>query len=143
LDNFHAQYFDWALFSNKQGPKNICYIVATTIKKSGKAQNRGEPYFIITKTAGKLPEVSVSSGYYYKEDSEIELSFGLKKFYMLTYESRAWTYSVDDDIEIIKAMKNSDSVIINATSNINISSQDTFSLIGFNKAYKALQEKCF
>lgn len=140
---FHEQFFDWAVFSNQQGPKNICYITAIPVKKAGKSQNRGEPYFIITKTKGKLPEVSVSSGYYYKKDSEVELSFGLKKFYMLTYKSKAWTYSLDGDIDIIKAMRESDRMVVTATSTINRTSQDTYSLIGFNKAYKVLQEKCF
>jgi len=136
------QYFDWAFFMNKQGSKNLCYITATAIKQSGEFQNRGEPYFIITKTKGKLPEVSVSSGYYYKQDSQLELSFGLQKFYLLTFKSRSWTYSIDDDIEIIKAMRNGDSVIVTATSNLNIPSQDTYSLIGFNKAFQRLQKEC-
>lgn len=136
------QYFDWAFFSNKQGTKNLCYIAAMAIKKNGDYQERGEPYFIVTKTAGKLPEVSVSSGYYYKKDSEVELTFGLQKFYLLTYKNKAWSYSIDDDIELIKAMRDSESAIVTGTSNLNKSSEETYSLIGFNKAYDRLQKEC-
>jgi invasion protein IalB len=139
---FHGQYVDWSLFSNEQGKKNICYISAVPIKKLTNAQNRGEPYIIITKTKGKLPEISVVSGYYYKKNSQVELSFGLKKFNMLTYKSQSWTYSIDDDIEIIKALRNEDSVIAIATSDRNQFSNDTYSLVGFDKAYQALQKLC-
>jgi invasion protein IalB len=140
--NFHGQYVDWTFFSNKQGKNLICYLTAIPIKKESGVQNRGEPYFIITKTTDKLPEISVATGYYYKSDSEVKLSFGLRKFYMLTYKSKAWTYSVDDDIEIIKAMKDSDKIIVTATSDLNKVARDTYSLIGFNKAYKEFQKKC-
>lgn len=139
---FHGRYVDWSLFSNEQGKKNICYITAVPVKKISNAQNRGEPYIIITKTKGKLPEISVVSGYYYKKNSQVELSFGLRKFNMLTYKSQSWTYSIDDDIEIIKALRNDDSVIAIATSDRNQFSKDRYSLVGFDKAYKALQKLC-
>jgi hypothetical protein len=139
---FHKQYFDWTLFSNEQGGKFICYIVAIPVKKSGVVQNRGEPYFIITKVKNALPEISAVSGYYFKENSELELSFGLRKFNLLAFGSQSWTYGIGDDIEIIKAMRDSDSFVVTAKSKRNEVSEDVYSIIGFAKAYEELQKIC-
>jgi hypothetical protein len=139
---FHDQYIDWASFSNEQGTKSLCYVVAIPMSRSGSSQNRGESYFLVTKTKDKLPEISISSGYYYQKDSEVELSFGLRKFNMLTYKSQAWTYEIDDDIEVIKAMRTSDDVVVKSISDQNKVSFDTYSLVGFSKAYEDLQNNC-
>ncbi len=139
---FHGQYVEWSLFSNKQGSKIICYMTAIPFKKSGNAYNRGESYIIVTKTKEKLPEISIAAGYYYKKNSQVELSFGLKKFSMLTYKDQSWTYSIDDDIEIIKAMRNSDDVVISTISAQNKTSTDSYSLTGFDRAYQELQKIC-
>lgn len=139
---FFGQYLDWTFFSNEQGKKVICYITAIPIKKHGNAQNRGEPYFIITKNKDEFAQISVATGYYYKKDTEVELSFGLQKFHLITYKSQAWTYGLEDDLEIIKVMRNSDDFTVSAVSDNNETSEDIYSLIGFNKAYSQMQEKC-
>jgi len=140
--DFHAQYLDWAVFSKEQGNRKVCYTTAVPFKTSGNIQHRGAPYIIVTKTANKSPELSIANGYYYKENSEVELSFGLKKFSMITYKSKAWTYGVDDDLEIIKTMRISDDIVITGVSKGNNISQDHYSLVGFNNAYQELQERC-
>ena len=140
--HYRGQYFDWTLFSNQQGKDTICYLLAIPVQKSSGVQNRGEPYFIITKTTNNIAEISVSPGYFYQKDSEAELSFGLRKFNLLTYKTQAWTYQGDDDIEIIKVMKNSDDIVVNSISTENEISRDTYSLIGFNKALDEMQRIC-
>jgi hypothetical protein len=137
-----GQYLDWSVFSNVKNDKIICYMMAIPIKKIRTTPNRGEPHFTITKTKGNLSEISIANGYYYKKNTEAALSFGLSKFNLITYKTKAWTYGVNDDIEIIKALKIHDNFTVTATSNQNISTQDEYSLIGFNKAYEKLITIC-
>lgn len=141
-DSFLGQYLDWFLYTDDKIPSETCYMVATPLKKLGNVNGRGEPYFLITKSAENLPEVSVSSGYYYKNDTEVELSFGLKKFNMIAYKSKAWSYDVSSDIEIVKAMRTSDTVIVYGIASKDKYSSDTYSLIGFDDAYQRMLELC-
>ena len=117
-------------------------MVAIPIKNIKNIQQRGEAHFTITKTAEKLPEISIANGYYYKQNTEAEISFGIKKFNLMTYKTKAWTYDASDDIEIVKSLKLHDNFTVTASSKINKITQDEYSLIGFNKAYKKLLEIC-
>jgi invasion protein IalB len=144
-NTIHGKYLDWTVFTSKNQQKEdslICYMVAIPIKNIKNIQQRGEAHFTITKTAEKLPEISIANGYYYKQNTEAEISFGIKKFNLMTYKTKAWTYDASDDIEIVKSLKLHDNFTVTASSKINKITQDEYSLIGFNKAYKKLLEIC-
>ncbi len=141
----HGQYLDWTVFTSKNQQKEdslICYMIAIPIKNIQNIQQRGEAYFTITKTAGKLPEVSITNGYLLSKNTEAELSFGIRKFNLMTYKTKAWTYDASDDIEIVKSLKLHDNFTVTAISKSNKITQDEYSLIGFNKAYEKLLEIC-
>lgn len=140
--NLDGKHLDWYFFSSGEENNKICYVVAMPIKRMSDVQVRGESYFIITKSKDNFAEVSLASGYMFKNNSDVELSFGLRKFNLISYKSQAWSYGIDDDFEIIKAMKNSDEFTVNSVSDNNQISQDVYSLIGFNKAYDQMLEKC-
>lgn len=139
---FYNSFVDWSIFSVDRGDKKICYIVSLPIKKDGNYDKRGEPYFVVTLNQEGEDEISTSSGYEYKKNSDVEISFGLKKFNIFTYGDLAWTYDRDEDLDIIKEMRiNSDFSV----SGININgsySQDSYSLLGFVEAYNKMREIC-
>ena len=139
---FHDRFLNWSVFSTQMAGKEICYSISLPIKNEGNYNKRGQPYILITNIGGNIQEISVASGYNYKENSEVELSFGLKKFSIFTYKNLAWSNSKSDDIEILKAMRVYDDVIISATTKDNRYSKDTYSLLGFLKAYKKMLELC-
>ena len=64
-------------------PKPIKYEKKET---EGNYIKRGEPYFLVINSTDNIDEITISSGYIYKEDSEIEISFGLKKINAFTYK---------------------------------------------------------
>jgi Invasion associated locus B (IalB) protein len=138
----HATYVEWSVFSTVQGKNKICYMAALPVKKEGNYNKRGEPYFLIINNDDGFDEVSVSSGYNYKKNSEVEISFGLKKFSIFTYNNLAWANDRTDDIEIVKAMRLSRDFIVSGTSIDNSYSQDTYSLIGFMEAYHKMKKVC-
>lgn len=139
---FQGKFADWSVFKTDFGTKKICYMVSLPIEKSGNYFRRGEPYFLLINSTENIDEISISSGYFYKEASEVELSFGLKKFNIMTFKNLAWANNKKDDIEIIKEMRRNLDVVVLGSNSKNQYSSDTYSLIGFNHAFGKMKEAC-
>lgn len=137
-----AKFHDWNLFRTQKNNKTLCYIASTPIKREGNYLNRGEPYFLVVGINNDIDEVSVSSGFLYNQASNVELSFGAKKFYLFPYKTIAWSANKNDDIEILKEMQKNADIILTAIASDNKIAIDTYSLIGFNEGYKKLKEIC-
>ena len=138
-----ASFINWNLFTTEYQDKKICYLVSLPVERRGNYYHRGEPYILITNIDNNSEEVSISSGYFYKKNSEVELSFGLEKIGLFTYDDLAWAYNSVEDIEIIKQMRKSQSVVVSGIKYDESYSQDTYSLIGFTKAYYKMKEVCY
>ncbi|MFM7620163.1 MAG: invasion associated locus B family protein [Alphaproteobacteria bacterium] len=137
-----AKFHDWNLFRTQKNNKTLCYIASTPIKREGNYLNRGEPYFLVVGINNDIDEVSVSLGFLYNQASNVELSFGAKKFYLFPYKTIAWSANKNDDIEILKEMQKNADMILTAIASDNKIAIDTYSLIGFNEGYKKLKEIC-
>lgn len=138
LANFH----DWHLYKSKKGNQEICYLASTPIKRQGNYLKRGEPYFLVTEIKNDADEIQVSSGFIFKESSNIELSFGGKKFNLFAFKTSAWAQNKNDDIEIIKEMQKNADMIITSIAYDGKIAIDTYSLIGFVDGYKKLKQLC-
>lgn len=134
---------DWTLFKVKINNKEICYIASLPIKKEGNYKRRGEPYVIVTREKGAdYDEVSLSSGFLYDPDRDIEVSILKRKFPMFSNEEKAWTYDRNDDVEMVKQMKAGAKMYVLGYSKAGTMANDTYSLIGFNEAYEKMINLC-
>lgn len=134
---------DWTLFKTKVDNKDICYVASLPIKKEGTYKKRGEPYVMIMREKGKnFDEVSVSSGFLYNQDKDIEITILKRKFPLFANDEKAWTYDKNDDIEIVKQMQNGAKMYVLGYSKGNSKAYDTYSLFGFTEAYKKMLELC-
>lgn len=142
---FQKQFQDWNLFKTDRGDQVICYLTSTPIRSNGNFDNphgRGEPFFLVTNIKNDADEISTASGFVYKSNSDVELSFGSKKFYLFPYKVFAWAHEKSADLDIIKEMqKNADMVVTGVSKNGKIIA-DTYSLIGFSQSYRKLKEIC-
>lgn len=141
-DGLLANFQDWGVYRTNRSDRFICYILSTPITKEGSKIRRGESYFLVTNLVNDADEITAASGFAYKKTSNVEMSFGTSKFYLFPYISIAWAHDKNDDIDIIKAMQKGDNFIITATSADGKIVSDTYSLIGFRKAYIKLKEIC-
>lgn len=135
-------FADWSVFTAKSGKQKICYAMSMPIKSAGNYYDRGQPYFLVVRSSDNVEEITVSSGYNYKESSEVYLSFGLKKFNIFTYKNLAWANDKNDDIDIVKAMRENLGVVVLGTNSQKKNSQDTYSLIGLGKALIKMKDIC-
>lgn len=142
-ENLDSQHANWSVFERQLNNKRICYIVGEIISEAGDATSRKAPYITITSFDPKLDdEFSVSSGYVYKQN-DIKIIFDKKtKFSLISKEKHAWPASNNDDRKIISLMLNSKQLEIIGTSLQKQTSIDTYSLVGFKKAYKRMQKLC-
>lgn len=141
-DGFVENFKDWNLYKTRVGGADVCYILSIPIENTESIIDRGEPYFVVTKIADDADEITASSGFMYRKNSDAEISFGSRKFYLFAYRAIAWAFNKNDDIEIIKEMQNSDDFIITSYNRSGKIIGDRYSLIGFNKAYIKLKEIC-
>lgn len=138
-----AKFQDWNVFKAERGDQTVCYVASTPIKRDGNYDKRGEPYFLVTNIMNDADEVSVSSGFLYKKKSDVEISFGSKKYYLFPYLSVAWANDKNDDIDIIKEMQRVEEFVISGVTRDGKTANDTYSLIGFAQAYAKMKEVCY
>ena len=137
-----SKFQDWNVFKTSRGDKVVCYVASSPIKRNGVYDQRGEPYFLVTNIENNPDEIGVSSGFIYKKKSDVELSFGSKKFYLFPYLAIAWANDKNDDIDIIKEMQRNEEVIVSGVSRDGKITNDTYSLVGFVQAYAKMKEIC-
>ena len=137
-----TNYYDWNVFKFDRGDKIICYLASTPIKQDGNYEKRGEPFFLVTNIENDADEISASAGFVFDKKSDVEISFGSKKFYLFPYKAKAWANNKNEDIDIIKEMQKSADMVLSSVTNNGKIAVDTYSLIGFPEAYKQLKQVC-
>jgi hypothetical protein len=137
-----ARFQDWSVFKTDRGDKIICYVASTPIKPGGNYDERGEPLFLVTNIENDADEISVSSGFTYSKKSDVEVSFGSKKFYLFAYQNMSWANDKNQDIDIIKEMQKHDDMVVSGMSSYGESATDSYSLIGFAEAYATMKRIC-
>jgi hypothetical protein len=137
-----AKFQDWNVFKTERGDKTVCYVASLPIKRGGNSDKRGEPFFLVTNIENDADEISVSSGFIYNKKSDVEISFGSKKFYLFPFNTLAWANDKNDDIDVIKEMQKHDDLVVSAVARDGKIATDTYSLIGFIQAYSKMKETC-
>ncbi len=137
-----GHFGNWSVFSMQENDKKICYIVGEAIKEETSIKNRGHVYITISNFIPGDDEFSVSSGYEYK-NNEARLQIDKNQnFKLLTKENLAWPTSIEDDKRILSLMQKSKQLVVTGKNTKNATSKDTYSLMGFAKAYKRMVQRC-
>tara|TARA_B100000963_G_scaffold162608_1_gene141331 strand:+ start:75 stop:599 length:525 start_codon:yes stop_codon:yes gene_type:complete len=138
------KYNDWSAYAEGEGKNLACMAVSKPKKAEGNYKRRGEIFAVVTHLPGqnKWNEFSIIAGYNFKPDSNPELTIGDSKFQLFTSGSRAWSFSPPDDEKIIKFLKSSMKMKVVGTSTRGTITTDTYSLLGFSKAYQRINEAC-
>ena len=139
-----AKFNDWSAYAEGEGKNLACMAVSKPKKSEGNYKRRGEVFAVITHlpSQNKWNEFSIIAGYNFKADSNPEVIIGDAKFQLFTSGSRAWSFSPPDDEKIIKFLKSSMKMKVIGTSTRGTITTDTYSLIGFSKAYQKINEAC-
>ena len=139
-----GSYTDWNVWELTEGNQKICYIVSEPKKQDGTYTRRGKPAVLVTRrpSPAVADEVSVQPGYTYLEGSSVNLTVGQNQFTLFTRGAHAWTKDQTEDQSLIDVMRRGESMTITGESSKNTTSSDTYSLLGFTKAYNAMVAAC-
>lgn len=139
-----AKFNDWSAFAEGEGKNLACMAVSKPKKAEGDYSRRGDVFAIVTHLPGqnKWNEFSIVAGYNYQPNSNPDVTIGDMKFQLFTSGSRAWSFSPSEDEKIVKFLKNSMKMKVVGTSSRGTITSDTYSLVGFSKAYQKISEAC-
>lgn len=136
------KYKDWSSYKIERPGYKTCYSISIPFASSGNKIKRGQPFFNVVNVENDADEVSLSAGFYFKPDTDIEVVLGNKKFFLFAYKNYGWSYSKNDDIDLIKEMQKNDSMLVTYYDKKNNIVTDKYSLIGFKKSYFNLKYSC-
>lgn len=134
----------WWAYSEGAGDNRVCYAGSRPSKKEGKVPGRRDAYLLVTNRPGQKAagEISLSSGYPFKDGSDAVASVGDKKFKMFTRGDNAWTYDAQADKAMLGALKSGKQIVVKGTAKTGQLTTDTYSLGGFPKALAAIDKAC-
>lgn len=148
LQPLHAQELlsesgDWKLYSIEQDGRKICYLASSPTKSKGTFKKRTDPYFLVTHKSADQDEVSASSGFLYKADTDVHVTFGNKqRFRFFTKEKLSWARDSKADRSVVNAMEKNMSMTVRGTARRGTYAEDTYSLKGFSKALQQMKNTC-
>lgn len=135
---------DWTVYSTDLEGKKVCYIASFPGDKTGNYSVRDEPYLLVTHIDSATDEVSVSSGYAYKDNSKIKVTVDDDKTHYLSLlqGERAWAKDASVDKALIADMRAKNEVEVKGISTKGTYSLDRYSLAGFSAAYSRMKTLC-
>lgn len=139
-----GQFRDWTAFRMTEGGRSTCWIVSKPQDSEPKNVRRDDIYIFVTHRPSErvTNEVSVITGYTYDPQSVAKAAIENKKFEMFTDGDGAWLYKPEEDAKMVDAMKAGSRMIVQGTSNRGTLTTDSYSLLGFTAAHKAISEAC-
>ena len=135
---------DWTAYQTAQGGKRICYITSTPKKDEGNYSKRGDILTVVTHrpASQSFNVVSIHAGYKYKKGSTAEVAIGGANFTLFTNAQTAWANDSADDKALVKNMRAGAKMIVRAKSWRGTDTKDTYSLLGFTAALRAINKAC-
>lgn len=134
----------WWAYTEGAADNRVCYAGSRPSKKEGKVAGRRDAYLLVTNRPGQKAtgEISLSSGYPFKEGSDALATIGDKKFKMFTRGDNAWTYDAQADKAMVAALKTGKQMVVKGTAKGGQVTTDTYALGGFPKALAAIDKAC-
>lgn len=135
---------EWVVFSTIQENNTLCYAMTVPERTNTNYQDRGKPFFLIIKQLGDdNVEINTSVGYIVKDKiGSIEIQINDRKFPLLNFQDKAWSYSIKDDKNILEEFQNSAVFSVYGLSHNDKYSLDVYSLNGFYEAYQEINNLC-
>ena len=134
----------WTAHLLTEKKTRICFVYGEPTKKVGKYAKRGAVFVQITHRPREnvKNEIGFTAGYAYKKDSDAIVDVDGKTFKLFTHKDGAWGVSPKADSRLVQAMMKGRRMIIRGISTRGTKTTDTYSLIGFTRAYKAIGKAC-
>lgn len=135
----------WSTYTyNTPAGAKVCYAATQPSGTLPAGVNRDPVFMFITNRPkeGVKHEISVITGYPYKEGSKTTVKIGDATFSMYTKDQGAWVDNAAEESRFINAMKGGSDMVITGTSRRGTVTTDTYSLKGVTAALKRIDTEC-
>jgi invasion protein IalB len=139
-----GDFGNWQALTFEESGNTGCYMLSSPDRMEGAYKSRGEVFALVTHRPAENTRdvVTIIAGYAYKPDSEVTVKVGGDKFKLFTHEGTAWAPDPEQDRALVDAMKNGSTMTVSGVSARGTKTTDTYSLTGFSKAYRAINDAC-
>ena len=143
LPSWEGVYNYWNVFTITQNNGKICYLVSSPIGSTGNYTDIRKPYIMVSLFGYNKVEVSINAGFLYKLNSIVSVSIdGKQERFIAETDTLAWVEKVGKDKEIVKNLISGNKLLVFYQSYDMTYAVDTYSLIGFSKAYGLARKLC-
>lgn len=140
-----GDFRDWAAATYRdEDGRRVCFIVTRPKSSSGDYSRRGAVYVQVTRREGGpvADVVSVEFGYPFADGARAQVTIDGTEFGLYTFNETAWADSADDDRALVQAMRRGRQMIAKGRSARGTETTDSYSLLGFTAAHKAMAARC-
>lgn len=137
-------YEKWSAHLITEGRAKTCYLHGEPTGMKGDYKSRGRVFVQITHrpAEGTKNEVGFTAGYKFQKESETRVTIDKKRFVLFTDRDTAWTRDARADRALVRAMMKGRTMTVRGKSARGTATADTYSLIGFTQAYRAIGKAC-
>ena len=138
-----GRFGEWEAFTQGSGAGKVCYMVSKPQDASLRSR-RGDIFFLVNHWPGRkeFNVVQVDIGYTFKDRSEVEVTVGNKTWKLFTRDDNAWTYKLQDDADLVAALRKGSRMIVKGMSSRGNPTTDKYSLRGTSSAHDAIDKAC-
>lgn len=134
----------WTAQTYTEDGVSVCMMWSQPEKAEGDYTDRGEIYVFVTHRPAQKQanEIRFEAGYTLKSESEVKISIGTKRFSLATDSSTAWLSASGEEAKMVRAMRAGQVMTVEGISNRGTDTKDTYSLLGFSAAHRAIDKAC-
>lgn len=138
------QFRDWGTFKGETSNGRVCYALSEPQSMEPQGVRRGDVllYVTIRPDQGIRNEVSVVTGYPYREGSRATIEIGSETFGLRTLDDGAWIEDLGEEERLIRAMRAGTTMIVRGTSQRGTDTIDRYSLLGISAALDRIAREC-
>jgi Invasion associated locus B (IalB) protein len=139
-----GQFKRWSANVIQEGRARTCYVHGAPVSMKGKYKSRGKAFLQVTHrpAEGTRDEVGITAGYRYLKDSEAIVVIDKRRFVLFTDRDTAWAKNAREDRKLVRALIKGRKMTVRAKSSRGTLTIDTYSLLGFTRAYRAIGRAC-
>ena len=134
----------WKAYAYSEDGNKVCYMAAQPQKHEGDYTRRGDIYAMVAHRPAEdaTNVVSFVIGYTFQKESRVKVNIDGDEFTLFTHQDTAWAADPEADEALVKSMRAGRKMVVEGTSSRGTETTDTYTLIGFTRAHKAISDAC-
>lgn len=139
-----GSFRDWSAWMLDDPKAKECFAFAVPLESKGAYTRRGRVSVAVThRPAGNVKnEVSFTAGYTHKPDSEVRVTIDDRSFRLFVDADTSFARDAATDATLVEAMARGRRMVVRGVSSRGTETTDTYSLLGFTAAYRAIGKAC-